>query len=112
MNSNKQTATLDLLIQGGKVVSQGRISSQWIGVKDEKIVALGRNGGWMPEAKETLDVKGKYVLPGIIDNEHHPSDGVSDLILAETRASISGGITTVGIETASVGFTNPPQKYP
>lgn len=111
MASKNQSSGLDLVIRGGKVVNQGRISIQWIGVKDEKIVAVGSNDGWVPDAERTIDVRGKYVLPGIIDNEHHPSEGVSDLVLAETRACISGGITTVGIETASVDFTNPPLRY-
>jgi len=111
MKPGNSTASVDLLVQRGKVVSKGLVSSQWVAVKDGRVVALGCNDGWIPEAKQVVDATNKFVLPGIIDNEHHPSEAVYDLFLAETRAAISGGITTVGIETASVDFTQPSLKY-
>ncbi len=107
----KKEGGVDLVIRGGKVVAQGRTSALWIAADAGRIVAMGCSEGW-PEEKETIDVTGKYVLPGVIDNEHHPSEAVGDLFLAETRAAIASGVTTVGIETASVDFMHPPKTFP
>jgi len=90
MRPGSPTASVDLLVQGGKVVSRGLVSNQWVAVKDGTVVAVGSNDGWIPQAKQVVDARNNFVLPGIIDNEHHPSEAVYDLFLAETRAAISG----------------------
>lgn len=103
---------VDLLIRGGKVVTQGRTSNRWIAVNGGKIVAMGSEGSWQPEAKKIVDAAGKYVLPGIIDSENHGSGSLPDVVLGETRAAIAGGVTTIGIEGHSVEFTEPPISFP
>ena len=103
---------VDLLIKGGNVIARGRTSKHWIAVDGGKIVAIGSDGGWQPEAKTVVDATGKYVLPGVIDSEHHGSGALGDVVLAETRAAISGGITTIGIEGHTVEFTKPPRSFP
>ena len=110
--AERKGGLVDLLIQGGKVVTDRRTSSQWIAVNDGKIVALGSNQGWQPDAKRTIDASGKYILPGVIDNENHPSGAADELGLAETRAAIAGGVTTIGIEASSIEFLRPAKTFP
>ena len=52
----------------------------------------------MPEAKKTIDVAGKYVIPGCVDPEHHPVPPVTESILTETRAAVATGVTTQGMQ--------------
>ncbi len=92
---------VDLVIRGGKVVTAGHtLPPSWIAVDGGKIVALG-NSGNEPEAKQTIDASGKYVLPGIIDPEHHPVPPLHENLFSETRAALSAGITTVGFMQVS-----------
>lgn len=112
MAETKAGSRVDLLIRGGKVVTQGRTTNRWIAVDGGKIVAMGSEGGWQPEARTVVNAAGKYVLPGVIDSEHHGSGHLADVVLAESRAAISGGITTMGIEGHSGEFSDPPISFP
>ena len=104
---------VDLVIQGGKVVTPAGTSKQWVAVNDGTIVAMGLDESPPPEAKKTIDATGKYVLPGVIDNEHHPNvNPPEDMVRSETRASIAAGVTTVGIEYTSTVFARPPKPFP
>ncbi len=60
----------DLLLTGGTVVTGQGIRQADVGVKGEKVVAVGQD--LAREAAEVLDVTGKLVLPGIIDVHVHP----------------------------------------
>ena len=57
---------LDVLIRGGQVVAGSNVSEANLGVKDGKIVSISAMGEVMPEATETIDAKGKVVIPGVI----------------------------------------------
>lgn len=99
---------VDMVIKGGRVVTPAGTCNQWVAVDGGKIVAIGSADISAPKAKRTIDVTGKYVLPGLIDNEHHPNINPSDeSILSETRAAVAAGITTVGLEHASPVFAYP-----
>ena len=82
MKPGNSTASVDLLVQRGKVVSKGLVSSQWVAVKDGRVVALGCNDGWIPEAKQVVDATNKFVLPGIIDSHNHVRFGAAPDILS------------------------------
>src|SRR6267143_1920114 len=69
------SATADLILTGGKVVSPDAVIDAAIAIKDGKILAVGAADA-MPAAKETVDVSGMHVLPGTI-------------------AAAFGGVTTV-----------------
>lgn len=97
MNKPKKSQ-VDFLIKGGKVVNAGRTMPQWIAVDGGKIVGLGLNEEFMPEAKKTIDVAGKYVLPGVIDPEHHVVPPVTESFYTETRAAVATGVTTQGMQ--------------
>ena len=105
--------TVDLVIKGGWVVTPAGIAKQWIAVDDGVIVAMGTSENQIPVAKRTIDATGKHVIPGVIDNEHHPNvNPPEELVQSETRASIAAGITTVGIEYASTPFARPKIEFP
>jgi len=89
---------MDLLIKNGTVVTESESFIADVGVKDGKIVCIGRD---LPiEAKKMVDASGKIVLPGAIDVHTHlamPFGGTvsADGYLSGTRAAACGGVTTV-----------------
>ena len=62
---------LDLAVVNGTVVLGDGTYRLAVGVKDGKIAMLAPEA-LLPPAKETIDAKGNYVLPGIVDSEAHP----------------------------------------
>ena len=93
---------LDLLLRNAKLVfPREDVRDGAIGVKDGKIAGVHLDGGGRekPEARRTLDVAGRALLPGIIDPHIHlgvRGDRYDEECLTETRAALKGGITTVG----------------
>ncbi len=113
MEQLKTREKVDLVIQGGKVVTPVGSSSLWVAVDGGKIVAIGSDPSLSPEAKQSVDATGKYVLPGIIDSEHHPNvTPPEETIFSESRAAIATGITTIGIEQNAMIFARPPKPFP
>ncbi len=87
----------DLVIKGGKVVSEHGIREQSIAVKDGKIVAVGEQES-MPSAARTIDAGGKHVFPGIIDPHIHLqtfSNKFDINIKTESKSAAIGGVTTI-----------------
>lgn len=89
---------MDLIIKGGKIVTDTDQFIGDIGVKDGKIAKIGDN--LSDENAEYIDASGKYVLPGMIDAHVHLSLPVGDIITSDTwesgtRAAAAAGITTI-----------------
>ncbi len=89
----------DLVISGGTVVTATDMFQADIGVKDEKITAIGKN---LQVGSDTtlIDAKGKYVFPGGIDVHVHFQLPFSGTVSADdfengTKAAACGGVTTV-----------------
>ncbi|MDP6705771.1 MAG: dihydropyrimidinase [Alphaproteobacteria bacterium] len=59
---------LDLVVRNGTVVTATDTVAQDIGVKDGRIVALGRS---LPAGGREIDATAKYVLPGGVDSHVH-----------------------------------------
>ena len=68
----------DMLITGGTIVtidaSDRVIENGFVAIRGERIVAVGtmaelRSQGW--QAKQTIDARGKVVLPGLINTHTH-----------------------------------------
>ena len=85
----------DLALVGGSVldVREGTMSRANILVGDGRILSVGAE--MPPDGIETLDVTGKFVLPGFIDAHTHASQ------LSEVRRALESGATT--LRSASVG---------
>ena len=85
----------DLALVGGSVldVREGTMSRGNVLVGDGRILSVGAE--MPPDGIETLDVTGKFVLPGFIDAHTHASQ------LSEVRRALESGATT--LRSASVG---------
>ncbi len=67
-----------------------------LGISDGKIAYVGTKDLAIT-AGETIDARGNYVLPGIIDAHCHfgvPGQSFEDCVLKETQAAAFGGVTT------------------
>jgi allantoinase len=87
----------DLLITNGKLVSGNRIFEANIAVKDGKFAGFLAKEE-KPRAAETVDAKGNYVFPGVIDSHAHLNDpGYTwrEDYAHGTAAAAVGGVTTV-----------------
>lgn len=87
---------LDLVIEGGEIVtSHGRFGGT-IGVEGEKIALISHGTGL--QARQTINAYGKIVTPGFIDSHVHLRDpGVTykEDFTTGTRAAAAGGFTLV-----------------
>jgi len=89
---------LQLLLRNGKYVNSNGVFEGDIAVEDGRIVQIGFNLNF--PAQKTIDVNGRYVLPGIIDAHVHlpwPSssfDSVDDYESGSIAAA-HGGVTTI-----------------
>ncbi|MXW37835.1 MAG: amidohydrolase family protein [Acidobacteria bacterium] len=85
----------DLALVGGSVldVREGTMSRANVLVGDGRILSVGAETP--PDGVETLDVTGKFVLPGFIDAHTHASE------LSQVRRALESGATT--LRSASVG---------
>src|SRR5919109_3889899 len=97
---------LDLIIQGGQVVTPQTVGEMDIGIQGEKIVAVGWPGTLSAQAGRTIDARGKIVVPGGIEPHAHINIPVPEMWAgkpdvmtqppeAATRAAAFGGVTTV-----------------
>jgi dihydropyrimidinase len=90
---------LDVLIQGGTVVSPDTSEPFDIGIKDGRIVVFASPLSIDLEAMRVIDARGKYVIPGGIDAHVHFNIGLSPAMTAQSatyggRAAAFGGTTT------------------
>jgi len=95
---------LDLIIKNGSCFIDGNLKQQDIGIKNSKIVKIGK---LKEDAKETYDAENLLVLPGCIDTQTHfrePGSTDTEDLHSGSRAAIVGGITAV----FEMPNTNPP----
>ncbi len=84
-----------LLIKNGLLVNRGKIRPADLLIEDGMIVRIGE-GLSAPAARE-IDAEGKFVLPGIIDDQVHfrePGLTAKAEIYTEARAAVAGGVTS------------------
>ncbi|PYN72222.1 MAG: hypothetical protein DMD96_35010, partial [Candidatus Rokuibacteriota bacterium] len=107
---------LDMLIQGGRVVTPAGVGDWDVGVVGEKIVFVSFPGVLPAEATRVIDARGKIVVPGGIETHAHAvanvQPGARTLVagipnagpLEHSLGAIWGGTTTV-IDFAPVPHT-------
>jgi len=86
-----------LIIKNAYVVSDGEIKTQDVLIEGELITQIGENIEKYPAGTNVIDARGKYLLPGIIDDQvHFREPGLTHKadILTESRAAVAGGITS------------------
>ncbi len=92
------SARFDTIIRGGTVATEADTFACDIGIRGEKIVALGDDLG---DAAEIVDATGRLVLPGGIDSHVHvaqpsaPGIVMADDFESGTRAAAFGGNTMI-----------------
>jgi len=95
--------TYELMVRNGTLLIPGvgpMLAD--VGISDGRILAIGEN---LPgSASETLDSRGKVVLPGIVDPHVHIGNEMpfADEAHTETRAAVLGGVTTIGVFLRSI----------
>jgi len=85
----------ELLIKNAQLVNEGVIFTADVFIKDGLIHKIGQN--LEVNAIESINAKGKLLIPGIIDDQVHfrePGLTHKGNIATESRAAVAGGITT------------------
>ncbi|MFN4147523.1 MAG: dihydroorotase [Runella sp.] len=85
-----------LLIINAQVVNEGRIIAQDVFVKDGIIEKVGADLKHL-KAQRVIDANGKYLLPGVIDDQVHfrePGLTHKATIYTEAKAAVAGGTTS------------------
>lgn len=88
---------MNYLIKNASVVNEGRIFDADVLVEDGLIGDIAPCGCIHAEGSETIDAKGRYLIPGIIDEHVHFRDpGLTRKadIFTESRAAVAGGVTS------------------
>ena len=84
------------LIKNAFLVNEGKTSQHDLRIQDGKILTIAEK--LLPlENEEVIDATGKYLLPGLIDDQVHfrePGLTHKACIKSESRAAVSGGITS------------------
>jgi dihydroorotase len=85
-----------ILILNAKIVNEGKITQADVLVKDGIIDQIGANLSGLP-ADKIIDAAGKYLFPGVIDDQVHfrePGLTYKATIQTESRAAVAGGVTS------------------
>jgi len=101
-------AQVEVLIKNGKIVTQGKVIEGFVALDGEKIVAVGQ-GELAPEARKVIDLKGRLLIPGVVDPEVHFGSHrwVGDEFDSETKGAAAYGITTWGFMQPSPNMGQP-----
>lgn len=86
-----------ILIKNAKMVNEGIISEGDILIENGRIAAIGNSLTPKDQLVQVLDVRGSWVMPGVIDSQVHfrePGLTHKGNIASESRAAIAGGITS------------------
>ncbi len=93
---NLKESMKSILITSANIVNEGRISLGDILVKEGRIAKIGSDLS-SETADITIDASGKYLLPGLIDDQvHFREPGLTHKaeIYTEAKAGVAGGTTT------------------
>jgi dihydroorotase len=98
----------DLLLTGGRVLDAGAgIDDELdVGISGDRIAAMGRN---LPQGNSNrmLDVRGCYVVPGLVDFHIHSYWGVNPYGFNADPLCLATGVTTA-VDAGSAGPVNFP----
>lgn len=92
--------TLDTIIAGGQLVTAEQTIRADLGIRGEKIAAIGADLKKCCPTARVLDAAGRYVIPGGIDVHVHLALPFCGTVSADdydsgTRAAACGGVTTL-----------------
>lgn len=87
---------MKILIKNAKIVNENQIVESDVLIENDLISKIGKNIS-AENVDQIIDASGKYLLPGIIDDQVHfrePGLTWKGDIESESRAAIAGGITS------------------
>ena len=82
-------------IKNASIVNEGKIYTSDVIIEDERIKQISENIDIV--ADKEIDASGKYLLPGLIDDQVHfrePGLTYKANIYSESKAAVAGGITS------------------
>ncbi|MGK0285894.1 MAG: dihydroorotase [Salibacteraceae bacterium] len=85
------------LIKNAQIVNEGEIFNGFVLIEDEIIRKVGKGGVALPTADTEIDAEGKFLIPGLIDDQvHFREPGLTHKgdIKSESTAAVAGGITS------------------
>ena len=89
---------MNYYIKNATIVNEGEVFTADVFISDEKIAKIVREGDhFEPENAQVIDARGKYLIPGIIDEHVHfrePGMTAKADIYSESRAAVAGGVTS------------------
>jgi len=88
-----------IIIKNANIINENKIFNGSIIIKDSKIYKILKNDSSCEEYKnfKIIDANGKYLLPGIIDDQvHFREPGLTEKaeIYTESKAAVAGGVTS------------------
>lgn len=84
-------------ISGATIVNEGKAFKGNVLIENGIIADISSGNARIPENAEHIDAEGKYLLPGVIDDQVHFRDpGLTHKgdIYTESRAAVAGGVTS------------------
>ncbi len=87
---------MQILIKNAHIINEGQILKRDVLIKKERIISIAENI-LANDKTEVIDATGKYLLPGLIDDQvHFREPGLTHKanIKTESRAAVAGGITS------------------
>jgi dihydroorotase len=85
------------LIKNAQIVNEGKVFNGFVLIEDEIILKVGTDNSDLPTADTTVDAEGKFLIPGLIDDQvHFREPGLTHKgdIKSESTAAVAGGITS------------------
>lgn len=85
-----------ILIVNARIVNEGQVEEGDVLIRGQRIEKIGK-GLHTQNATKIIDARGKYLLPGLIDDQVHfrePGLTHKGNIYSESRAAVAGGITS------------------
>ena len=85
----------DIILKNCSIVNENQIKESDIAIKNQRIELISTSID--SEAREVIDLNGRYVIPGLIDDQvHFREPGLTHKgdIATESKAGLAGGVTS------------------
>lgn len=85
------------LLHGATIINEGKSFKGSILIDGDKIKQIIRLGDELPKASKTIDATGKWIIPGVIDDQVHfrePGLTHKGEIYTEAKSAVAGGVTS------------------
>ena len=88
---------MEILLKNARMINEGTITEGDLLIKGDRIEQIDTHISPQTSNVRVLDLEGRYLIPGIIDDQvHFREPGLTHKgdIASESRAAIAGGITS------------------